>query len=471
MQQNKKLAVNPFLPLNVCIADGEPHVFGNRIYIFGSHDRPGGETFCELDYEIWSAPVDDLGNWHSHGIAYSAKQDPLYSDRKPYLFAPDVVQGNDDKFYLYYSRAGFKGKHGYEGPISVAVSDAPEGKYEYIGVVRNKDGSPFRERITFDPSVINDDGVIRLYFGTSYFFDENKKFINKVLYSFIESKIFDRSFKEMYHTKNSLTGAYTVQLDDDMQTVISEPKLIVPTKTKGTKFENHAFFEAASIKKLNGKYYFVYSSRNNHELCYAISDKPDEGFVYGGTIISNGDIGYMGRKDNERLNLTGNNHGSIEKVGEKYYVFYHRMTDCSTYSRQACAEEIKIAENGTIKQVPMTICGLNGGSLPAQGEYPAAIACVLTNGNMPHLVNGKSKKNLPHITYSSGQAVIKDITDGTLIGYRSFHFSGDERLRLNVEGDFNGNVEIYTDMTGEPVTRLVVNYIKNDIVSENLGLN
>lgn len=82
----KKQAMNPYLPLNVCIADGEPHVFGDRVYVFGSHDRPCGETFCELDYEVWSAPVEDLGDWISHGIVYSAKQDSGYSERKSWNY-------------------------------------------------------------------------------------------------------------------------------------------------------------------------------------------------------------------------------------------------------------------------------------------------------------------------------------------------------------------------------------------------
>ena len=50
--------VNPFFPcMNV---DGEPHVFGDRVYIYGSHDKEGGETFCMLDYTTYSAPVTDL---------------------------------------------------------------------------------------------------------------------------------------------------------------------------------------------------------------------------------------------------------------------------------------------------------------------------------------------------------------------------------------------------------------------------
>ena len=44
-----KQAFNPFLPFDNCIPDGEPHVFGDRIYLYGSHDKPCGETFCELD--------------------------------------------------------------------------------------------------------------------------------------------------------------------------------------------------------------------------------------------------------------------------------------------------------------------------------------------------------------------------------------------------------------------------------------
>ena len=468
MERKSKPALNPYLPLNVCIADGEPHVFGDRVYVFGSHDRPGGETFCELDYELWSAPTNDLGNWTSHGIIYSARQDPGYSERKPYLFAPDAAQGNDGQFYLYYALGGWRGKHGYEGPISVAVCDKVDGRYAYLGCVRNPDGTPFQKRILFDPAVINDDGVIRLYFGTSYFFDEHKRFPIKALWQFIESKVFDRSFAEM---RANLTGAYTVRLADDMLTVISEPTPVVPTRTAGTPFAGHAFFEAASIRKLRGKYYFIYSSRNNHELCYAVSDKPDADFVYGGTVISNGDVGYEGRRPKDRINLTGNNHGSIEEIGGKTYIFYHRMTDKSTYSRQACAEEICIGQDGRIEQVEMSCCGLNGGPLPARGEYPAAIACVVTNGHMPHLTNGKLDKKLPCITWRNEQTVIDDIEDGTTVGYRSFLFSGGERLALDMTGTFEGTVRIFTVHGGEAKAEIKIADPTQRAVSDPLDLN
>ena len=53
-----KQVFNPYLPLWEYVPDGEPHVFGDRLYLFGSHDRFGGRRFCENDYVVWSASVD-----------------------------------------------------------------------------------------------------------------------------------------------------------------------------------------------------------------------------------------------------------------------------------------------------------------------------------------------------------------------------------------------------------------------------
>ena len=158
---------NPFLPISEYIPDGEPHVFGDRVYLYGSHDKEAGETYCMLDYTVYSAPVDDLKNWRCEGVIYKACQDPDYHNRK-YMYAPDVVRGNDGRYYLYYCMSGEFGKGGYHGPISVAVCDTPAGKYEYLGIVHNQDGTPMQKYVCFDPGVINDDGVIRLYYGTQY---------------------------------------------------------------------------------------------------------------------------------------------------------------------------------------------------------------------------------------------------------------------------------------------------------------
>ncbi|MBR1742139.1 MAG: hypothetical protein IJ733_09805 [Lachnospiraceae bacterium] len=54
---------NPYLPLYEYIPDGEPHVFGNRLYLYGSHDRFGGEKFCMNHYVCYSADIHDLTAW------------------------------------------------------------------------------------------------------------------------------------------------------------------------------------------------------------------------------------------------------------------------------------------------------------------------------------------------------------------------------------------------------------------------
>ena len=62
-----------------------------------------------------------------------------------------------------------------------------------------------------------------------------------------------------------------------MLTIVKEPKIVVPGScySEGTEYENHAFFEASSIRKFDGRYYFIYSSEVMHELCYATSDSPE----------------------------------------------------------------------------------------------------------------------------------------------------------------------------------------------------
>jgi hypothetical protein len=40
-------AANPFLPAWEYIPDGEPRVFGDRVYLYGSHDRAWSKSFSD----------------------------------------------------------------------------------------------------------------------------------------------------------------------------------------------------------------------------------------------------------------------------------------------------------------------------------------------------------------------------------------------------------------------------------------
>lgn len=438
-----KQIYNPFLPLDEYIPDGEPHVFGERVYLFGSHDKEGGDAYCMLDYVGYSAPVTNLKDWRYEGTIYMACQDPDYSEKRKYMYAPDVVQGNDGRYYLYYCLTGGTDY------ISVAVCDTPAGKYQYHGTVRNKDGSRFQRFVPGDPAVINDNGVIRLYYGWSLALPEDRipavskeEFKEQLIQA--EMMLFQKSREELENEPEGVMGANVVTLDDDMLTTSSEPVRIVPGQfaAEGTSFEGHAFYEASSIRKIGDVYYFIFSSQWNHELCYATSKRPDQGFVYGGTIISNGDIGYQGRTPEQRLNLTGTNHGSIECINGNWYVFYHRNTHGTEFSRQACAEPIRILPDGTIPQVEMTSCGLNGDPLCTQGEYPAAIACNITNGKMPHIQFTKKVEGIPCVTHSGEERYITGIQNQTLIGYKYFYFDGKKRFTLKARSTQEGKILI-----------------------------
>lgn len=429
----EKQIYNPFLPINVYIPDGEPHVFGNRVYLYGSHDKEGGDRFCMLDYEVWSAPISDLSDWTCEGTSYKKIQDPHSTNGKPVdYYAPDCVKGNDGKYYLYYVAMGPNTKN--FGPMAVAVSDKPEGPFEYLGDIKYKDGKPVLKYLTNDPAVINDNGRIYLYYGWGLGHDFRNKALAP-LYNFVQSKLFNRSVKEIKRTKPSILSCAVVELENDMLTVKDEPRAVLDSKTsadKKSEFYNHAFYEAPSIRKFNDTYYLIYSSGQNNELCYATSKYPDKDFVYRGVIISNSDIGYKG--NTKRLVAGGTIHGSIEEINGQYYVFYHRCTNNTDYSRQACAERITVLSDGSIPQVEITTQGLNGQPLKGTGTFPAIMCCNLFNSKTRNVQGNGYGKSQPNITCANNERYICAIADGTTVGYKYFRFEDVKRLKITVRG-------------------------------------
>ena len=123
-------------------------------------------------------------------------------------------------------------------------------------------------------------------------------------------------------------------------------------------------------------------------------------------------------------------------------MFYHRNTHGTEFSRQACAEPIRILPDGTIPQVEMTSCGLNGDPLCTQGEYPAAIACNITNGKMPHIQFTKKVEGIPCVTHSGEERYITGIQNQTLIGYKYFYFDGKKRFTLKARSTQEGKILI-----------------------------
>ena len=426
----KKEAFNPYLPSWEYIPDGEPYVFGDRVYIYGSHDFYNGYVFCMGDYVCWSAPIDDLGNWRYEGVIYPKTEDPLNREGKMCLYAPDVTVGPDGRYYLYYVLD--------KVPIvSVAVCDTPAGRYQFYGYVHYADGTKLGERQgdepQFDPGVLTEDGHTWLYTGFCGVGDKTR------------------------------TGAMATCLDRDMLTVIQEPKFIVPgsVQSKGTEYEGHAFFEAPSIRRRGDVYYFIYSSEVMHELCYAVSSRPDGGFCYGGVIVSNCDLHIDSYKPAQMPAAYGaNNHGSIVEIGEKWYIFYHRHTNGTWYSRQGCAEEISFREDGHIPQVEMTSCGLNGGPLNGEGEHPAYLACNLYTAEPSVYVGGDDKPKIVQDGRDGDRedGYLANIKDSAVAGFKYFDCRGIKKIAVTTRGYADGVFEIRTKRDGDPIAKIKIEY-------------
>lgn len=432
--------MNPFLPLTEYIPDGEPHVFGDRVYLYGSHDKANSDRFCVQDYTVWSAPVNDLSAWKCHGVTYRKRQDPRSKPGKEVdFYAPDCVRGNDGRYYLYYCAMGPNTRN--FGPMSVAVSDGPAGPFEYLGDIQYPDGTPVLKYLTNDPAVLNDDGRIWLYYGWGLARDFRSRLLAP-LYSFVQSKLFGRSIAEIKVTKPSILSCAVVELDKDMRTVKTEPKAVLDSKTtapKDSALYRHAFYEAPSIRKIGDTYYLVYSSGENNELAYATSRWPDRDFTYRGVIVSNSDLGYEGNKIPKAP--AGTIHGGIEEINGQWYVFYHRCTNNTDFSRQACAEPISILPDGSIPQVEITTQGMANAPIPATGTIPAAFCCNLTTGKPVKLGLGKPQTQ-PRITEISGETIVADMADGTQLCYKYFSFRNIGGVKITFRSSGTGNVEI-----------------------------
>ena len=435
----KQQVFNPYLPSWEYIPDGEPHVFGDRVYVYGSHDRFNAPIFCVNDYVCWSAPVSDLSDWRYEGVIYKKNQDPKNPLGLRLLFAPDVVQGRDGRFYLYYA-------FDFYGMIGVAVCDEPAGHYEFYGWVSYVDGTIWGRRkgdqFPFDPGVlVDDDGRVWLYSGF-----------------YTPCPAIASGFRKL---KND--GGVVVELEADMKTMKGAPKLLFPKEGPGA-FTDHEFFEASSIRKDGDRYIFVYSSRHNHELCYALSKYPDRDFTFGGTLVDLGDL-YMEesassyREDETHAsNYLGNTHGGMLQIGHQWYTFYHRHTNRHGYSRQACAEKLVRTEDGRFLQAEVTSCGLNDGPLDGKGTYEARIACNLWakqgTGRYDCPNPRKVFADHPYFTQTGGDRTkngdqfIANMRDGAVCGFKYFDFSDTdptEQIGIMVSGRGSGRMIVADD--------------------------
>jgi len=321
---------NPIVPPGVYVADPSAKVWGSgKLYVYGSRDeRP--DYYCSKSYHVLS--TKDMKNWNIHEYTFSSagKNDEVpYNDAN--LFAPDCQKANN-KYYLYYSQPS----KGEEGGVAVGNSQ--------VGPFKNGKKMNLGHRSQIDPNVFIDDD------GQAYY-------------------IWGQFSLKIARLKPNMTEIDTSSVVKDL---ITE--------------KEHHFHEGANMRKRNGIYYLVYShmGRGNTPTCigYATSDSPLGPFTYGGVIIDNihSDPGAW------------NNHGSIEKFNDQWYIFYHRPTHGSVAMRKACVEPISFNEDGSIDEVEMTSQGA-GPPLNAMDKIDAARACIL-GGNVRIEGRGENREVL-----------------------------------------------------------------------------
>ncbi|MGN0691457.1 MAG: family 43 glycosylhydrolase [Oscillospiraceae bacterium] len=360
--------MNPYLPSWEYIPDGEPRVFGDRVYIYGSHDVSGSDRFCDYVLKCWSAPLSDPNKWVCHGDIFHTRADRDHpsdidwNNDDTFLFAPDVVQGKDGKYYLYAYIVNGKG--------CVAVSDRPEGPFKLVSQYKYTISDEICCNGWFiDPGVlVDDDGRTYIYCG------------------------FERSFLAEINSENMF------EVIDN--TCIEHFIPCVPTEEGGFTENESLFYEACSPRKINGIYYMIYSPKRGSRLAYATADSPTGPYTYRGYIVDNG-VDYPG----------GNNHGSVACINGQWYVFYHRMTNGTIMSRRGCAEKIEILPDGTIPPVEMTSLGFDD-SLDPYMVTPADIACVLKGSSFI------TERNV-------FERYVANIHSGDVIGYKYYDFGDD----------------------------------------------
>lgn len=198
-----------------------------------------------------------------------------------------------------------------------------------------------------------------------------------------------------------------------------------------------------------------------HELCYATSKKPTGDFRYGGVLVSNSDLHIDSYKPGEQPAAYGaNNHGSIVEIQGQSYIFYHRQTNGTWYSRQGCAEKLTVHRDGSIEQAQLTSCGLNDGPLVGKGYYPAYLACNLFTDTPAVYVGGADQPRVMQDGRDGdeNEGYIGNIQDGATAGFKFFRGTEAKKIHVWTRGYAQGVLEVRTELKGKVLAELSVEY-------------
>ncbi|WP_231943775.1 family 43 glycosylhydrolase [Aeoliella mucimassa] len=289
-------AENPAFP------GADPHVavFGNKYWGYPSHSTNPNIQFHSFDFVAYSST--DLVKWEeSEPILKIEDISWIKEDgaKDHWLWAPGIAEKNG-KYYLYFSV-------GPQNPtpsrIGVAVSDAPDGKFEDIGQPLLTGGDGFE---AIDPMVFQDKD------GTAYFYAGGSA----------GAKL------RVFRMKPNM-----IEFDEEI-------KVDTPPN----------FTEGAFMHEIDGTYYLSYShggwNNPNYSVHYATAKSPVGPWEYHGAILTSGP------------KHKGPGHHSFfqhPKTGQ-WYIAYHYWPSTKNEpplegQRQCAIQKVTFHADGTIDKV------------------------------------------------------------------------------------------------------------------------
>ncbi len=367
--------MNPILPSHYFVPDVEAHQWFDGRMYLYGSLDMAGDT----DYCSRKYHVfssSNLVDWTDHGTCFDTETFDLgVPGRNLPLYAPDCLELNR-KYYLFYCTS--------DGGEGVAVSVSPTGPFQTPLPIAGAhcDG--------IDPAVfLDDDGAVYLFWG-----------------------------------QTNLRGA---KLTPDLTSIdfASKQESLLTEAT-------HGFHEGASIRKRQGVYYILYTDITRGRptcLSYAIAQSPLGPYTKMGVLIDNSSCDPQ----------SWNNHGSIASFRGQWYIFYHRSSHNSRFSRRVCVEPIQFNRDGTIDEVVMTTQGILG-PIPKDFRIDAGRACEL-----------RGKLYVTALEQAPGDCILGDrltnIHSGDVALYRYIDFTRcvTEFVVSASSATYGGSIEIRLD--------------------------
>ena len=304
------------------MADPSAHVFGNRLYIYPSHDRESGipendngDHFDMKDYHVLCLDDPDQPEAQDLGKILDVEDIP-WAGRQ--LWDSDVVE-KDGRYYLIYS---LKDKNDVFH-LGVAIAERPEGPFIPLP-------DPIRGSYSIDPCAFkDDDGEIYVYFGGLWGGQLQRYRDNKAL----ESAILPEGAEPAL-------PARVVRMSADVTQFAEEPRPVVITDDNGQPLradDPHRFFEASWMHKRDGIYYFSYSTGDSHLLCYATSTSPYGPFRFRGELLQPV-VGWT-------------THHSIVEWRGRWFLFHHDSVPSGgrTWLRSVKVAELEYDADGLLR--------------------------------------------------------------------------------------------------------------------------